>query len=258
MAVAIPSCLRAFFPEGIDRNTFNFYLGDDSGNAIYLVENTSQNKMSDVLFQLRECPSVGPYSGAIGRVYKPDPETEFEVPNSKFPGVMCNKTLTEHGTIFSLRFAFEGRRDTHRQPAHQMTVEVFEWRHSQGREVHSLNPDPRATGYKLVRGIAGPGSGRGGPYVGGGGPRATRQEGESSDGKEIVAVWATVDGGCKKKKRPFAFRLLGSGATGELGDEFALAALVTALKIYSMPDPKMNHPIPPFRAGGMGGINMAI
>ncbi|KAI1779132.1 hypothetical protein F4818DRAFT_240267 [Hypoxylon cercidicola] len=221
--------LMAFFPRGIDRDTLDFHLGDDFNNYLYMVENTSQIRREQSLLKLYDGANV--HGGSIAEIQKQIRPTE--------PGSLVVETqiavkdpttqrwsliIMERRSLFAFtRFLFSliiGFR-----------VEDFEWRPSQGSEVRSVHPHPHAHGYKLVR--VNRRSGRGGQ-------RATRQHGESSDGKEIVAVWATFE--TRHKKRPFTFQLRGSGATGELGAEFPLAALMTALKIYSSNDPLMNVP----------------
>lgn len=108
-------------------------------------------------------------------------------------------------------------------------IEMFEWRSTSGNEVREMFNHPR--GFKLIRmGSEGPGGGRGGQ-------RATRTVGESSDGKEVVAVWATERSLISKGlvplgNKPFKFELRGSGKTAELGHQFAYLAVITALKIW--------------------------
>ncbi|KAI1388806.1 uncharacterized protein F4822DRAFT_258794 [Hypoxylon trugodes] len=101
--------------------------------------------------------------------------------------------------------------------------EAFEWRHTSGSAVASLGG--RSSGWKLLRlstdapsGVVGGGSGK---FVGGGA--------SSSDGKEVVAVWAWASGSLTKV---FKFQFLGSGANGVLGERWAIMAVATALKIW--------------------------
>ncbi|KAI0844478.1 hypothetical protein F5Y00DRAFT_266550 [Daldinia vernicosa] len=102
--------------------------------------------------------------------------------------------------------------------------EKFEWRPTQGNEIKAMFK--HAKGFKLVRvGAEGPGDGRGGK-------RQSRQLGESSDGKEVVAVWATKKVILSISRSPFKFELLGSGKTGELGRHFGYMALMTALETW--------------------------
>ncbi|KAI0138200.1 hypothetical protein F4776DRAFT_82173 [Hypoxylon sp. NC0597] len=101
-----------------------------------------------------------------------------------------------------------------------LRVENFEWRGSRGGEVQDL--DKYTRGYKLVR-LGSVGTGQGGE-------RSTRAANVTSDGKEVVAVFAQNTSWSMNKV--FKFQFLESGATGVLGDRFALAALMSALKIW--------------------------
>lgn len=91
-------------------------------------------------------------------------------------------------------------------------LERFEWRHTfWGDEVGDLIGG-LAAGWKLVR-LDRDASGNGG----------------TSDGKEVVAVWAT---GKKTLKEAMKFRFLNAGVTGELGQSFGLAAVVSAMGMW--------------------------
>ncbi|KAI1859283.1 uncharacterized protein JN550_012092 [Neoarthrinium moseri] len=115
---------------------------------------------------------------------------------------------------------------------HSFTIEVgntgttgrresFEWRHSHGAEVDQLGG--RGSGWKLVRlaSDAPEGVGGGSHFVGGG-P-------QSSDGKEVVAVWANARTSLSKILN---FRFFGSGVTGVMGERWAIMAVITALRIW--------------------------
>jgi hypothetical protein len=99
--------------------------------------------------------------------------------------------------------------------------EKFEWRTSRGGEVKNLDTGP---GRKLVRLST--------ESDGVGGTRAVRDPGATSDGREVVAVWA--DNGRWRENRTGRFQFLGSGATGELGEGFAVMAIATALRIWEL------------------------
>lgn len=101
-----------------------------------------------------------------------------------------------------------------------LRVENFEWRSSRGGEIQDL--DKYTRGYKLVR-LCSEGTGHGGE-------RSTRAANTTSDGKEVVAVFAQNSGWSMNKI--FKFQFLESGATGVLGDRFALVALMSGLKIW--------------------------
>ncbi|TQN74095.1 hypothetical protein CSHISOI_01323 [Colletotrichum shisoi] len=89
-------------------------------------------------------------------------------------------------------------------------LERFEWRSSSGEAIAML--DGRSRGWKLVRLAQSAGSA---------GYR-------SSDGKEVVAVW-TDAGLSMTKVAKFAFT--GSGLTGELGERWAIMAVISGLAI---------------------------
>lgn len=98
--------------------------------------------------------------------------------------------------------------------------EKFEWRSSHGSEVKEL--EGYKWGWKLVR-LAG-------EAVGGGGDRATRALGSTSDGLEVVAAWA--HNGSMSMSKAFKFQLMGSVRSGMLGERAATLALISALWIW--------------------------
>ncbi|KAI8964965.1 hypothetical protein F5Y11DRAFT_362880 [Daldinia sp. FL1419] len=115
--------------------------------------------------------------------------------------------LGDNTVVFTIETGPGGRR------------EAFEWRRSRGEEVRVLGG--RERGWKLVRlrTDAPTGLGGQGRAVFGGGATA-------GDGREVVAVWAWATMSLTKKLR---FRFLGSGASGVLGERWAVMAVVTAL-----------------------------
>ncbi|KAH6894684.1 hypothetical protein B0T10DRAFT_480949 [Thelonectria olida] len=105
----------------------------------------------------------------------------------------------------------------------QRRLNRFEWRHSHGAEVRSLGGSK--WGWKLVR--LGADSGAEGLNT----VEATEgNEALASDGGEIVAVWADATG--LTLTRVGEFHLVGSGATGELGQSFSLMAVASCLCIW--------------------------
>ncbi|KAI1378448.1 hypothetical protein F4677DRAFT_395718 [Hypoxylon crocopeplum] len=102
--------------------------------------------------------------------------------------------------------------------------ETFEWRHSAGPAVSLLGA--ASSGWKLIRTSPDPVPGVGSDawhFTGGGE--------FSSDGKEIVAVWADS----RRSPRPdevMRFRFLGTGASGVLGERWAAMAVVSALRVW--------------------------
>lgn len=106
------------------------------------------------------------------------------------------------------------------------SVERFEWRQSRGSEVKSLGRSSQ--GWKLVRlgtydakqVVQNEGEGR---------SSSDREEGFSSDGKEVVAVWANQKLMTRHMLTLGEFEFRGSGATGELGQAWALMALMSMM-----------------------------
>ncbi|KAH7037343.1 uncharacterized protein B0I36DRAFT_313828 [Microdochium trichocladiopsis] len=117
---------------------------------------------------------------------------------------------------------------------HKFTIEVesgpkgetrredFEWRSTRGDEVRELG-SKWLRGWKLVRLSSE-------AFRGPGGERHARDEGTTSDGKEIVAVWAHNSSWSMTKA--FKFRFRGSALAGELGERFDLMALMTGLNMW--------------------------
>ncbi|PNP74048.1 hypothetical protein FNYG_12564 [Fusarium nygamai] len=114
----------------------------------------------------------------------------------------------------------------------EQRVEGFEWRRSRGPEVKSVGQS-RRSGLKLVRlGSTNTkekyssseedlhdGSTKGQGY------------GYSSDGKEVVAVWANTSS-FSSFSGVGEFQFRGSGATGELGQLWALMAVMSCMSIW--------------------------
>ncbi|KAI8632890.1 hypothetical protein F5Y19DRAFT_419352 [Xylariaceae sp. FL1651] len=124
--------------------------------------------------------------------------------------------MHRHWSLKHETFTFEADigigKETHR--------EQFEWRTSHGDEVKELHA--LKFGWKLVRLSNQP--------LGGGGQRATRVLGSTSDGNEVVAVWAI--NGSMSLTKAFKFQFMGSALTGMMGDRWATAALISALRIW--------------------------
>ncbi|KAJ6020444.1 hypothetical protein N7540_005948 [Penicillium herquei] len=97
----------------------------------------------------------------------------------------------------------------------------FEWRRSRAKEVERIATGD-LYGWKLVR--------VSGPNRGSGGPRKQRDFGFTSDGLEIVAVFAHNSSNRMAKALRFAF--MGTGLTGELGEVWEIMAVVSALQLW--------------------------
>ena len=104
---------------------------------------------------------------------------------------------------------------------HKESMEVqFEWRRSHGSEIKDLAGN--SYGWKLVRSK--------GPAVAAGGSRQERTKGTTSDGKEILAVFAYSISASITKALKFAF--MGEGLTGILGEEWEIAAVISGLWLW--------------------------
>ncbi|KAI0203361.1 hypothetical protein F4808DRAFT_418431 [Astrocystis sublimbata] len=100
--------------------------------------------------------------------------------------------------------------------------EEFEWRSSHGKELKELGG--YKWGWKLVRLSNDPFST--------GGDRESRATGSTSDGQEVVAVWAHNNS--LSMSKAFKFKFLGSALDGTLGERGAVLALISALRIWSI------------------------
>ncbi|KAJ4257391.1 hypothetical protein NW762_008511 [Fusarium torreyae] len=101
-------------------------------------------------------------------------------------------------------------------------IERFEWRRSHGSEVKSVGDGK--WGWKLVR----LGHGSEEPSDDNPNDEPDRGDGFTSDGKEVVAVWAD-SGDWKSMSKIGTFQLVGSGAGNELGTQWKLMALMSCL-----------------------------
>lgn len=151
--------------------------------------------------------------------------------NVKVP-VRCDLVDIYRAYKFSVAITGASQQQQQQQQGGQQLEEHFEWRHTFGGEVADLIGGP-AAGWKLVR-LDRNASGHGG----------------TSDGKEVVAVWAN---GKKTLKEAMTFRFLNAGVTGELGDLFGLAAVVSAMGIWDhIRRERQNNP----DHGGQGGFDL--
>ncbi|KAJ9149388.1 hypothetical protein NKR23_g4301 [Pleurostoma richardsiae] len=100
-----------------------------------------------------------------------------------------------------------------------MRRERFEWRRSHGAEVGRLAG--ASFGWKLVR-MAGDTGAAAGASGGVAGPVA-------GDGLEVVAVWVKA---AMSLSKVLKFEFTGVGATGDLGERWAVMAVMTALGIW--------------------------
>ncbi|KAI1393240.1 uncharacterized protein F4822DRAFT_439399 [Hypoxylon trugodes] len=220
MDIEIPTYLRAIFPNSL--TPVMFHLGQLDQELRFTVTVDAFSSRSPLLVLhagstvrgpvLASVSKPAPYKGTYRNIVK------IQSPISNTGAIEVSLTTPiDDGMHVRYNFSLAiGSRH-----------EKFEWRATRGSEVHVAFRN--AKGFKLVRlGSEGPGGGQGGS-------RATRAVGETSDGKEVVAVWATekslLPAAFVPNCRPFKFELLGSGKA--LGQEFACLALTTALRVWS-------------------------
>ncbi|KAM0433305.1 hypothetical protein ACHAPT_004181 [Fusarium lateritium] len=104
-------------------------------------------------------------------------------------------------------------------------LERFEWRRSHGSEVKSVGESK--WGWKLVR-VGRHNMDDPNDEAEASGEEPDRPDGFTSDGKEVVAVWADTKANLSMTKIG-TFELRGSGLTGELGTQWALMALLSCM-----------------------------
>ncbi|KAI0844479.1 hypothetical protein F5Y00DRAFT_248687 [Daldinia vernicosa] len=208
-----PSYLQAFFPNKLSFPIFNLGAHTRDMHFTVTVDLRFKNKPLMVLDNFTNDGNVLAVVGKPNIVHATH-KTEVQV------GDTTITLINLMGNIYR-SFMFSLKLDSGR--------EKFEWRPTQGNEV--CNMFKHAKGFKLVRlDSKGPGDGKGGK-------RDDRHVDETSDGKEVVAVWATekslVPSSLTPTNKPFKFELRASGKSGELGSQFGYFALATALKIWS-------------------------
>ncbi|KAF3013933.1 hypothetical protein E8E14_002645 [Neopestalotiopsis sp. 37M] len=192
-----------------------YYLGEHGNQPLYIVKtHTGFSGQPDVVLHSGPSETSPPLAGVSGNTLSRSATVELP----PLPGSGPNAAEEDldfsgwsFGTYtFSIEVGSTGRR------------EPFEWRHSHGNEVDSLGGS--SSGWKLVRvntDAPGGGSDKGSHFVGGG-P-------QSSDAKEVVAVWSNARMSMSKELN---FQFLGSGVTGALGERWAVMAVITALRIW--------------------------
>jgi hypothetical protein len=127
-----------------------------------------------------------------------------------------NSALNHTGTY---RFAIEVGGDDEKQGRR----EDFEWRHGGGEDIQHLGVSGR--GWRLVRlGASAAANGDGGAQGG-----DWSSVGATGDAGEIVAFWARSSSVFVKG---YKFDFLGAGLTGEMGERWAIMAVMTALRVW--------------------------
>lgn len=225
-----PSQQPSFIPRQFPPS-FNLYLTDWTA----LTYSIGQHQSSPLYIYaqhsgLTSLPPVLLHSGP-STSYPPLASAEWEALTSSFdvdlpphPGAQEPVAREHVESLFSrsgmglgtYRFGIETG------PAGDGPREEFEWRHSGGDAVASL--DAHYYGWKLVRLAHGPPAGIANGdmnFVGGGFT--------DSEGCEVVAAWAEARGSMTKAAK---FQFMGTGLTGLLGERWAIMAVITALALF--------------------------
>ncbi|OTB00260.1 hypothetical protein M426DRAFT_267833 [Hypoxylon sp. CI-4A] len=214
----IPQTIYGYYPN--DVHPYSFQLGEHAGgNSLYTVSINRYTLHGEGFVML---PGWGGQGHAVVAVDRP---TSY-VPNSdgaiEVYTRLNENTRTRNGDRYVHMSQNQNLRTFTMEVGEGSKTrrETFEWKPTRGAEVQEL--DGNMKGYKLVRSSA--------TGIGGGAKGSKKRKSGMDDEKEVVAVWTTI--GDKRSLKPFKFRLLGSGVTGELGDRFALVALSTGVQIW--------------------------
>ncbi|KAI1801515.1 hypothetical protein F4811DRAFT_555804 [Daldinia bambusicola] len=213
--VEFPSYLKAYFPSRL--NVTKFTLGEHSHDLRFKVTLDPLPK-NNPFITLSEGPSDDGNTLAIVGNLKDYLGTWSSVIQVNDGATTMYNRCDDTYRLYHFSLKLHGSRR-----------EEFEWRPTEGNEVHEMFR--HAKGFKLVRlKSVGPGARKGGK-------RKERQVDETSDGKEVVAIWATekslIQGNLILGIKPFKFELRASGKSGDLGSEFGYFALASALKIWA-------------------------
>ncbi|USW51421.1 hypothetical protein Slin15195_G047400 [Septoria linicola] len=166
-----------------------------------------------------------------------------EMGSKRYMSIHNMISLPGHEIVEELRtkLSFQSASYTFTAPVlhgEKIVPERFCWRQSHGKEVQQLTVNKYAWGWKLVRldsddgtlSAAMPNDIEASSSKGG--KRADRDLGETSDGKEVVAVWA--DNMKWSKNKLVRFEFMGSGSTREMGEAFEIMAVSSGLRIWQI------------------------
>ncbi|KAI8966402.1 hypothetical protein F5Y11DRAFT_309143 [Daldinia sp. FL1419] len=225
-----PQSLNAYFERMFMSK--GFYLGEHAGVPLYMVTGLQSGWLSKLTLEMRAGPKdTDPIIATAAHEKRwssgkrtiiqifPDPATDSV--DSAGPSTSAGGSGSSSGTPVAAKTITMTQQHERTRLWYDIPIEVgigkelreenFQWRRTRGKEAKEL--DNWGEGWKLVR-LEGTEAGHG----------------TTSDDKEVVAVW-TLYGGFSMTKF-CRFRFLGAGATGVLGDTFAIAALISGLKIW--------------------------
>lgn len=209
---AFPSILNAYYQIKV---TFTYHLGNSDDHKIYAISNhPGLSKGGNRPYVVVHNGKSGddPALAVVGEEKNWDGHSLTTVVS--LPGIesghvnelMQTIVMDDHATVV-FRFWIEVN-----QPNTVPHREEFEWRKDNSAKME----DFKST-YQLVRLLPGNSD-------------LEEKVDRSHDGFEIVAI-----AGWKKMwalKKPFSFRLIGKGQTGEYGDRWTIMALMTAIRLW--------------------------
>ncbi|KAI1344010.1 hypothetical protein F5Y15DRAFT_184652 [Xylariaceae sp. FL0016] len=214
----------------------HYAIGEHQANPLYHVSiHSGWSGQADVILHAGASESAPPLASVDGSAFSR--KHSITLPAAPAAGAATQTLSSSMGWPHSTySFAIE---TGHGAAA---PVERFEWRHSSDDAIKGMGG--RGSGWKLVRLSTGAPAGMGhdAQFVGGG-PR-------TSDGKEVVAVysWASMS-----MTKAMYFQFLGSGASGGLGERWAIMAVITALAIWNKERKARNSAAASSGAAGGGG-----
>ncbi|KAK7429324.1 hypothetical protein QQZ08_004136 [Neonectria magnoliae] len=212
----LPQTLRFSYKKGLSLKII-CYLTDTNSNLSYAVSAPDAWYGGLILYG---GPSIDHTPLAtVTREGKGGLDFAINLPTLESTGIAGGKEILRYIGTLSKEIYWFGIQVGEGSDRH---IERFEWRHSRGSEVKSVGQS--GFGWKLVRlgsGMAGEGNEE----------VADQGDGFTKDGKEIVAVWADSKA-FKSISNIGEFQFRGSGATGELGTLWGLAAVVSCMCIW--------------------------
>ena len=217
-----PVALNAYFQRKLSRT---IYLGPSRSERLFAVETHSggfTGKKPTII--LRDGPGdTDPILATAGFENKRQTKYYITLPGRPGPDgasdttiIMNSATLTSSKHGLSIPVGEKGQ------------VEQFEWRSSHGDEIKTLAGS--SWGYKLAR-LEGPNTKASGSSSSSS-SAAAREVGFTSDGHEVVAVFAPNGSASLTKAVRFCF--MGSGMTGTMGEAWEIVALTSALKLFEV------------------------
>lgn len=217
----IPGAINAYWPNKMSRK---FHLGEHNDKPLFAGKVSSGWSRSKPELTIFDGPDSGtcPMLAAITRVSMFGGK-KYDISLPPLPGSGSSEHTKELLTTSSAWSAHVFQFSIEVQGVDsQLKREDFEWRSTRGEEVRGLG-SKWTRGWKLVRMSSE-------AFRGPGGERHERDEGTTSDGKEIVAVWAHNSSWSMTKA--FKFRFQGSALAGVLGERFDIMALATAVHMW--------------------------